>query len=274
MLAIKDKPKINLPGKNPFSKIIKEVKKPLYGIDYQKGDILFTQDNCLKAKAIYHGTRWDRKSGIKVAHVAMIVDAAHCIEAKAKGVVITELEKYFNNEDYKFFIRRPKKITDEMADKLVKIAESDLGKNYSNSLLFIAALRSTIIGHCIDKATNNKLFDNLSSFVSKKGELLCSGYGASWLKRLDDWISCNKGVLKRPSAGINPQHIFESDELFEPTVVKINRFNPDQIGLLKKFKSIGLAANDTIDFVLSHLSQGYTISDLYKTYQELKHLLA
>lgn len=50
-------------------------------------------------------------------------------------------------------------------------------------------------------------------------------------------------------------------------------FSKTQIELINNFESIGLPKNEAIGFVTSHLSQGYKVIDLKKTYSELKSLL-
>jgi hypothetical protein len=181
---------------------------------------LFTQDDCFLARAIYHFTRWDRKSGIPVAHVAVIADESTCIEALTEGLTKSNLKKYFDNKDFRIFIRRPKGMTEEIADELIKSEEKDLGAKYANALLVVFALRGTSVGHLIDKFTNNKFFDSLSLLVNKSGSLLCGLDAANRLK-MHKVASCSEGVLKNPSAVINPQQLFEAEELFRPTVVQI-----------------------------------------------------
>lgn len=202
-------------------KLLKKVAVPKYGKDYKKGDLLFTQDDCFLARAIYHFTRWDRRSGIAVAHVAVIADDSTCIEALSEGLTKSNLKKYFDNEDFRIFIRRPKGMTTEVADKLVRSEEKDLGKKYANALMVVSALRGSLIGHLIDKVTTNKFFDSLSLLVNKSGSVLCAQDVANRLT-MHNFASCTEEVLNRPSAAITPQKLFETEEFFEPTIVQIH----------------------------------------------------
>lgn len=213
-------------GQSGFStfRLFKHVDAPRCGLDYEPGDILFTQDHCLKAKLIYYFTRWSRKSGVKVAHAAIITDKDYCVEAIEGGLKRTELKKYFNNDKYTIFIRRPKDMTKEMIDKLVKSEEKDVDKTkYAYGLLIMSALRGTLLGHLIDKRTNFKVFDNLFARINKENCFLCSQDVANRFKMFENWTWRNQKILERPSAGINQQELFEADELFTPTIVQTGK---------------------------------------------------
>lgn len=218
---------INFSGRINSPKIIRHVSFPEYGIDYHKGDLLFTQDKCPKANAIYYFTRWDRKSGIKVAHVAIITDESSCIEVIKGGHKKTDLKKYFYNEKFRIFIRKPQGMTEEIAHELVRNEENRLGKTkYAYGLISISVLRGTLVGHLIDKATNNEFFDSLALLVNKNGlkAVLCNQDAGYYLRMFEKmrkkWTLFNEDALKRPF-GTNPQKLFETDKLFEPTVVQI-----------------------------------------------------
>lgn len=226
----KNKSNISFSQGGPLNKAIRRVavESLKYGPngDYYKGDILFTNDNSLKAKGIYHFTRWERKSGIKVAHVAIVADALTCFEAKKGGIKKTELKKYFGNNKFRLFIRRPAGMTEEISNELIKREENSVGKTkFAFGLMFLSLIRGSLGGHLIDKATGNKLFDKLFVFASRTRHFLCSHNQADNLKTVAkmrrELPLAHGPIIGRPSAAITPQRLFETDELFEPTVVQI-----------------------------------------------------
>lgn len=217
--------------------------------DYYKGDLLFTLNDDWLAETILYFTRNDRHpdSRLRATHVAIIFDKNTCLETtgglesksgiktingkKHRGVITyTDLKKkYLNNQDYRLFIRRPKDMNEQSRNEFIKNAQKSMGIRYANSLLVVAALRGSFLGHLIDKSTNYKYFDRIAEFCQKissklykKGTLMCSQFTSNALKMTNDWSGHNKSLLiERPSHSISPQRKINADELFEPTIVQI-----------------------------------------------------
>lgn len=215
------------------SRIIKRVSPSelKYGPrnDYYRGDIFFTYNDDWLAETILYFTRRDKKSTKRAIHVGIIEDESTCIETTNKTITRTKLkDKYLNNEKFRLYIRRPKEMAEDLKDEFINRAKTAMGTRYARALLVVMALRNSPLGHLIDEVYNYKYFDlvanackDVSSRLYKKGTLMCSEYLANTFKALDSWIPHNQGILKRPSPAINPQQIFEAEELFEPTIIQI-----------------------------------------------------
>lgn len=211
------------------SRIIKRISPSelRYGprSDYYKGDIFFTYNDDWLAETILYFTRRDKTSTKRAIHVGIIEDESTCIETTNKTITKTKLkDKYLDNEKYRLYIRRPKEMTDGLITEFINNAHRAIGTKYARALLVVMALRNSPIGSLI----NNKYFDNIADFCKsvsvklyKKGTLMCSEYLANTFKTLDSWVLHDQGILKRPSPAINPQQIFEAEELFEPTIIQI-----------------------------------------------------
>lgn len=211
-------------SKVKFSKI---ANSPIYGIDYDRGDIGFTVGKSIMSKLIRHFTRWHEMAGIAADHIFIVAGEAKCIEAHSiRGVINRNLKVYFNNKNVDVFFVRPKGINPQIADEMVGNAQKELDKKYSVALIINNFLRGTHIGHMIDKATNQKLFDRLSVLLSNKNSHLCSQLIADSFQKTQQWSCHNTGILKRPAPAINPEELvikglFGPEEIFEPRIVAV-----------------------------------------------------
>lgn len=215
------------------SRIIKHVPVPelRYGLkgDYYKGDILFTYNDDWLAETICYFTRKERKSNLRATHVAIIADENTCIETRDTTLAITDMKKkYFDNEKFRLYIRKPKEMTEKMKDVFIQNAQKSIGTRYARALLVMLAIRNSSVGTLIDNLTNYRYFDlmfgfceDVSSKLYKKGTVTCSQYLANTLKMSKDWAFHNQGILKRPSNSISPQRAIDAEELFEPTIIQI-----------------------------------------------------
>lgn len=208
--------KINFPYDLP----LKKVSAPVYGIDYKKGDIGFVRrikTRTIIDSGIEYFTRKQRKSNLIAAHTIIIKDASTCIEsAGAKdGVAETNLNHYLKSGNFEVVFRTPKEMTEEIADEIIKNAEKEKGKKYAQNLICLNILRHSPLGRFVDKYTNYKYFDNLSSlFHSNKRSFICSELAANCLQKVKNWTYHDKDILTRKASGITPQELLES-KIFE-----------------------------------------------------------
>lgn len=215
------------------SRIIKRVpvSELKYGPrnDYYRGDIFFTYNDDWLAETILYFTRRDKKSTKRAIHVGIIEDESTCLETTNKTITRTKLkDKYLNNSKFRLYIRRPKEMAEDLKDEFINKAKTAMGTRYARALLVVMALRNSPLGRLVDEVYNYRYFDlvanackNVSSKLYKKGTLMCSEHLANTFKALDKWTPHNTGILTRPSPAINPQQIFEAEELFEPTIIQI-----------------------------------------------------
>lgn len=223
-----NKPNISFSRKKiPYEPFIKKVSTPIYGIDYKKGDIGFVRR--IKTRTIIdlgieYFTRKQRQktNGLIGSHAIIVKDASTCIEAvRTKGGVIeTNLNCYLKYGNFEVIFRTPKDMTEEMADEIVRNAEKEEGKKYAINLILLNVLRNSLLGHLVDKGTNYKSFDNLSSlFHSNKRAFICSELVSNCLQKVDKWAYHNKDILTRKSSGITPQELLDSKIFEDLTIV-------------------------------------------------------
>lgn len=211
----------------PLKLNIKTVDVPKYGVDFNIGDIGYVtrkKNRRIFDFAIQFFTKRQNTSGVNVSHVLIVKDASTCIEVKGpNGVIETKLSHYLNNTDFDVFFRKPKEMTEEIADKIVRNAQKEEGKKYAYELILNDLIRGTFVGHFIDKITNYNFFDRQSYLIKRKNTSICSELAAKCLQSIQQWPYHNEGILKRPASAINPQQLFEEERIFNPTIIRVHR---------------------------------------------------
>jgi hypothetical protein len=97
---------------------------PVYGVNYNKGYIGFTYDGTHPVgQGIAYFTKWDKMSNISATHALIVTGENTCIEANAGTNMVEEnpLQPYFEPSNCQIFFRKPKDLTDEIAERIVEI---------------------------------------------------------------------------------------------------------------------------------------------------------
>lgn len=194
-----------------------ESKLPIYGVNYDKGYIGFTFNNAsFVSEGISYFTRWDRLSNIPVSHVLVVVDENTCMEAvMGKGIIKSNLDKYFWEKHIHIFFRKPKGINENVSEEIVHAAEKEIGATYANNLIANDMIRGTFLGHLLDELSHDEIFDGLAMLLDRDGSFICSELAAYSLKSAKSWAYNHAGILSRPAAAITPQSLFSDEVIFE-----------------------------------------------------------
>jgi len=97
---------------------------PVYGVNYNKGYIGFTYDGTHPVgRGIAYFTKWDKMSNISATHALIVTGENTCIEANAGTNMVEEndLQPYFKPSNCQIFFRKPKDLTDNIAERIVDI---------------------------------------------------------------------------------------------------------------------------------------------------------
>jgi len=189
--------------------------EPEYGKHYAKGYAGFTYH---KDHIFAHGTawftRWDRMSDIIVTHALLVTGENECVEAVGSGVRKSDLQSYFDDPECQIFFRKPRGLNDDIAERLKQKAYPEIGKAYDNTLIVDDALYGTLLGRLLNACTGGNVHDWLSRQMDEADKWICSELVAYCLDSQPEYR--DKGILSHPNCAINPQQLFEDDEIFAP----------------------------------------------------------
>jgi hypothetical protein len=191
--------------------------KPVFGVNYNKGYIGFTYNgNHPIGRGIAYFTKWDKISNIYATHVLIVIDEDSCIEADAGTNCVKKnpLHPYFDNPNCQIFFRKPKGLTNEIAQGIVEVLEPEEGKKYDFKLILAHAFSGTLAGYLCNRLLQGKLEMELSKILDCPSQWICSELAAYALDEQDEYR--DKGILKQPNATISPQELFEDSVIFEP----------------------------------------------------------
>ncbi len=193
-----------------------KTQEPIYGKNYNKGYIGFSYaSNRFVSKGIAHFTRLHRLSDVKVSHTFIVTGKNECIEALVKeGVKRNPLTKYFDNPEYQVFFRKPRNLTATIADAIIATAATQLGTRYDTALFFSQAVNGSWMGRILKRAFGDKPDKMLSAIMNSDTRWICSELAAYALDQQPQYH--NKGILKEPYETIDPQELFEDNEIFTP----------------------------------------------------------
>lgn len=190
---------------------------PVYGDNYDKGYIGFTYDpKSLIGRGIAYFTKWDKMSNIFATHALIVTGKNTCIEADALSNCVKEnkLDDHFNHETRQIFFRKPKNLTDEIAQQIVNTAQEKVGEKYDHNLILAHAFSGTLAGRISHHLIKGALERKLSEYFNSSEEWICSELVAYVLDVQPEYK--DKGILEDPHATINPQELFEDSVIFEP----------------------------------------------------------
>ncbi|MCE2673029.1 MAG: hypothetical protein LW635_05400 [Microcystis sp. 53598_E5] len=157
---------------------------PVYGVNYNKGYIGFTYDGTHPVgRGIAYFTKWDKMSNISATH-ALIVTG-----------------------------RKPKDLTDEIAERIVEILKPESGKKYDYKLILAHAFSGSLPGQILSLLSRQKIKKLLSEALNCPDKWICSELAAYALDEQPEYRDI--GVLINPNSTINPQKLFEDDLIFQ-----------------------------------------------------------
>lgn len=190
---------------------------PEFGKNYKKGYIGFTyHNNLIVCKGIARFTRWERMSNIYATHALVVTGENSCIEADGSQnrVKYSTLQHYFDDPHCQIFFRKPKGLNDEIADRIVRVIEAEVGKEYNFGLIGCQLSSGTFLGHLLNHLLEGKPENQIAQLLNDPEKWICSELVAYGLDEQPEYK--DKGILKSPNATISPQELFEDLCIFEP----------------------------------------------------------
>ena len=180
----------------------------------QIGYIGFTYVPGMVSAGVAFAERWNRHSQFKVTHTLVVSGADECIEAHIdEGVARVSLEKYLGDANCKIFFRRPRGWTPELGARIAASAATQLGCRYNTSLILAQAAADTFFGHWCNRLLGAWPERLMSWMLDRRRHWICSQLVAYALAQQPEYRG--RGVLSLPLDMIDPQQLFEDDELFE-----------------------------------------------------------
>lgn len=164
-------------------------------------------------------------TGIKISHALIVIDENTCVEADAneRKVIKSPLSKYFNNQNKIISFRKPRDLSDEIANVISETAISKIGCPYEFKQIVSHINHSLPFIHQFNKLSHNFVVDIISRVIDNPDKFICSELAAFCLKSAKDWKYHDKGILSRLTCRVNPQELFEDrvifkDWLFDDTI--------------------------------------------------------
>lgn len=194
-----------------------ESQTPKYGVNYNAGYIGFLyKDEAMFSKGITYFTEAQDYWNIPVSHVLIVTGENSCVEAvSGRGVIMSDLNKYFCDEHTLTFFKKPKGMDEIIAGEIIQTAERQVGTNYADSLIVNDLMRETFMGQLLDELGNDRIFDAISTTLNKESYFRCSELAAYCLKSADSWSYNNSGILTKPVSTVTPENLFCDREIFE-----------------------------------------------------------
>lgn len=194
------------------------MSEPIFGLDYDIGWSGFTFAGGAISDGISYGERWER-SGSKfppVSHAFLCTGVNSGIEAHLEtGVARFDLRKYSHDPNCKLYFRKPRLWTPDLAARIVTTASQDppLGCAYDTNLIAADALSDTILGHYLNDLTHGWIRTKLCKWLGNPKKFICSETVAFVYQKQRELAGL--GCLRQAADTIDPQQLFEDDNIYE-----------------------------------------------------------
>ncbi|MEI6277906.1 MAG: hypothetical protein WCQ16_00825 [Verrucomicrobiae bacterium] len=187
---------------------------PEFGENYKPGYIGFTHTgSSLLSTGIAYFTRWSRLSDIHVSHALIVTGENECVEALGgKGVVKSPLAGYFNDQKTQVFFRKPRKCTPALGQRIAETALAQVGTKYDNLLIAAQMLEGSFLRRWMMSHFHESPDHFVGRLLNRDNRWICSELAAYCLDCQPEYAG--KGVLANPNYAINPQELFEDQEIF------------------------------------------------------------
>ena len=199
--------------------------KPEYGVNYSKGYLGFTfTDGSFISAGIAWFTKWDRGTNpdvprIPLSHVFIVSGENECIEATMPEVMRSPLTKYFDAPHTHVVFRKPVGLDDDIATRIVAVAEERIGCGYGYSLIVGHALANSLFGKLLGVITGGWSSRAMENLFDNRHQYICSELGSTALNEQPEYAG--KGVLAHPPYTINPEALFNTKDVFDPWATRI-----------------------------------------------------
>lgn len=185
-----------------------------FGTNYKVGYIGFTHRIADPvAEGIAHFTRWSRMSDIRVSHCFVVTGEWECVEATVrKGVVETNLARYFQDPRTRVFFRKPRKLDAPLGKRIAATARGQAGMKYDHLLVAAQFLEGSFLRRWLRAAFRQSPDLFLGRLLNRDERWICSELAAYCLDAQPEYA--DRGILARPHYAIDPQELFEDQEIF------------------------------------------------------------
>ncbi len=187
---------------------------PAFGDNYKPGYVGFTRTGSSQmSTGIAYVTRWSRLSDIHVSHVLVVTGNNECVEAVGgKGIVKSPLNKYFDDPKTQIFFRRPRKCTAAVGQRIAGVALAQAGIKYDDLVLAAQMLEASFLRRWMLSYFHGTPGQFLGRLLNRDNRWICSELAAYCLDCQPEYA--DKGVLAKPNHAIDPQELFEDQEVF------------------------------------------------------------
>ncbi|TSA33308.1 MAG: hypothetical protein D4R65_07930 [Verrucomicrobiaceae bacterium] len=187
---------------------------PAFGDNYKPGYIGFTHTGSSQlSTGIAWFTRWSRLSDIHVSHVLVVTGNNECVEALGgKGIVKSPLNKYFDDPKTQIFFRRPRKCTAAVGQRIAETALAQVGTKYDDLLIAAQMLEASFLRRWMMSHFHNTPSHFVGRLLNRDIRWICSELASYCLDCQPEYA--DKGVLVKPDYAIDPQELFEDQEIF------------------------------------------------------------
>jgi hypothetical protein len=178
------------------------------------GHIGFTFEPGIVSAGVAYAERWNRRGGVKVTHTLVVSAPDECIEAHIdEGVARVSMDKYLGDANCRIFFRQPRGWNPELGARIAAAAATQLGCRYNTSLIVAQAAADTWFGHWCNRVLRGWPDRLVSKILDRHDHWICSQLVAYALAQQPEYRG--RGVLRQPLDTIDPQQLFEDEELFE-----------------------------------------------------------
>lgn len=195
----------NPPAQSATSNLQSEIPAGFIGFTFEPGIV---------SAGVAFAERWNRRGDIKVSHTLVVSGPDECIEAHLdEGVARVSLDKYLGDPNCRIFFRQPRDWNPELGARIASAAATQIGCRYNTSLILAQAAADTWFGHWCNRVLRRWPDRIFSKALDRRGHWICSQLVAYALAQQPEFHE--RGILCQPLDTIDPQQLFEDDQLFE-----------------------------------------------------------
>lgn len=192
--------------------------KPLFGQTYDVGWLGFTRSFDTIGDAIAFGERKEIGAGYpSVNHALVVIGDGQCVQAHIdNGVQRGALAQYLDDPKSRVYFRRLRGWTPALGQRVAAAALSKVGDEYSRLGIAEMAAADTLLGQFLNELTHHRLHQELAQLLTSPNAYICSQLDAFAVATQPEFE--NIPALKLPLASIDPQTLFQVEELYEETI--------------------------------------------------------
>ncbi|MDX2079853.1 MAG: hypothetical protein SFU53_03645 [Terrimicrobiaceae bacterium] len=196
------------------SRIVVQAMEPVFGENYRPGFLGFLCQNAVHpSRGIAYFTGWSRMSDVAVTGVLIVTGDNEGVEvAGGREVVVTPLSKYFEDPKTQIFFRKPKKCAGGVGERIAEAAKAQVGLRVDQIVRAARVLEGTFARRWVLSHFRSSGEQFSAKFAGRDPGWLGAELAAYCLDAQPEYA--DRGILGHPPHAIDPQRLFEDDELF------------------------------------------------------------